>query len=291
MKNLLSLYFVLLPCVFFGQNLNSSAQKIEEIRKKTVYTESNDERNALTDTLVNLLKDFMEMPDSYDYDFKNLEFTGTLRSPDKAFRMITWNTPLPNNTYRYHLFLQFPEGNYFYLYDVSGSGDRPLTKTLSAKDWLGALYYEIIPFKREKQKHYLLLGWDGNNRFTTRKIADVMYFNKNGNPVFGAPVFIDDDEQLMNRLILEFKKDASVSLKYDDKKDRIIFNHLEPLNEEMKGIYRFYVPNLEFDAYNLQRNGDWTFEENVQVIIKTEEIFNDPRTIEEPVEKPGNRKR
>lgn len=290
MKNLLLLHFLLLPCLFFGQSLNSSAQKIEEVRKKTVYTESHEERTALTDTLVKLLKAFLELPESYDYTFNEMEFTGFLRSPDKEFRMITWNTPLPNNTYRYHLFLQLADGSYFYLSDVSGSGERPITKTFGANDWYGALYYEVVPFKHEKKKHYMLLGWDGNNRFTNRKVAEVMYFNKTGNPVFGAPVFLDENERIMNRLILEYKKDAAVSLKYDGKKNRIIFNHLAPLNEDMEGIYRFYVPNLEFDAYNLQRNGQWTFEENVQVTIKTQDIFNDPRTIEEPVEKPGKRR-
>lgn len=290
MKNLLWLHFMLLPSIFFGQNLEEAAQRIEEVREKTVYAESHEERTAYNDTLTRLFKEFMTLPGSFDYKFENLPFTGVIQSPDEEFKFITWNTPLPNGTYRYRLFIQFPSGKYEYLYSLSGEGQRSNTKTLNAKDWYGALYYEVIPFKHERKQYYMLLGWDGNNRYTTRKTAEVMHFNKNGNPVFGAPVFRDKNEQIMNRLLLEFKKEASVSLKYDGKKDRIIFNHLEPLNPEMEGIYRFYVPNLEFNAYNLQRNGEWIFEENIQVTLKTQDVFNDPRNIEEPVEKPGNRK-
>ncbi len=291
MKYLFFLVFIAISTSTFGQDLTEVAKEITDLRKTTVYTDNHDERMALTDSLVSKFKDFLTMPGSYDYNFEGLEFTGVLTSPDKSFKMITWNTPMPNNTYRYHLFIQHKNEEFTYLYAVSGSGDRPITKTLSAADWLGALYYEIIPFKHDKKQYYMVLGWDGNNRFTTRKVADILHFNKQGKPVFGAPVFIKEAGEMMNRLILEFKKDASVSLKYDEKQNRIVFNKLQPLNEDMEGIYRFYVPNLEFDAYNLSKNGQWEFEDNVQVIIKTEKIFNDPRNIEEPVEKPGNKKR
>ncbi len=74
---------------------------------------------------------------------------------------------------------------------------------LKADSWYGAVYYEIIEKKIGKSVYYFLLGWQGNDRLTTRKVIDVIYFDFWDNLTFGAPVFSDEDKKLKHRLIFD----------------------------------------------------------------------------------------
>ena len=58
---------------------------------------------------------------------------------------------------------------------------------LNNSQWIGALYYSLTPFKRGKKDYYLLLGWDGNDERSNRKIMDVLSISKS--LTFGAPIF------------------------------------------------------------------------------------------------------
>ena len=81
---------------------------------------------------------------------------------------------------------------------------------------------------------------------------------------FGAPIF-KIGKKPQNRFIIEYKEDASASMKYHEKEERILFTHLIPLSDEVKGLFDFYVPDGSVDALNL-RNGKFIFQENVETI-------------------------
>jgi hypothetical protein len=212
-----------------------------------------------------LLEQGLSLKGAFDYPFDSLRI-GTIKSPDKAIRLFNWNVELPDETHKYYCFVmrydeRKKEYNVTKLKDMSHAMYRPEQKSLDAEKWYGAIYYKIIPIVSRGRKHYTLLGWDGNNKFTTKKIIDVMYFSGN-NIKFGAPIF-KDEKQFKRRVIFEYSSDVIVSMKYHPAKKKddpelVIFDHLSPVNPSMEGMYEFYYPDLSFDAYKFE-GGKWIY--------------------------------
>jgi hypothetical protein len=146
------------------------------------------------------------------------------------------------------------------------------------------LYYSIIPTKVKKQgSYYVLLGWDGYSNFSTRKVIDVLYYDKQlGNWVFGKPIF-GPPFSGQYRYFIEYSSKVVVSLKYHPKEKNIVFDHVVPPNKGLEGIYEFYVPDMSFDAFQLDKTR-WNFVQNIDVRgDQTMENYTDPN--------PGNRPR
>ena len=53
-----------------------------------------------------------------------------------------------------------------------------------------------------------------------------------------------------------------MTLRYDDKYERILFDHLSPESKNLVGHYSYYVPDLSYDAFEL-KNGKWYLKEDV----------------------------
>ena len=85
------------------------------------------------------------------------------------------------------------------------------------------MYYSLTPFKRGKKDYYLLLGWDGNNERSNKKIMDVLSISKS--LTFGAPIFRYKKERF-HRYILEYKEDAAVSVQFNNDIESIVFPNL-----------------------------------------------------------------
>ena len=63
----------------------------------------------------------------------------------------------------------------FSLTDKSADIKNPENTVGEASKWYGMLYYKIVPVKIKRKKYYTLLGWDGNDKITAKKIIDVLY--------------------------------------------------------------------------------------------------------------------
>ena len=90
-----------------------------------------------------------------------------------------------------------------------------------------------------------------------------MYFDENGQPIFGIPVFLFN-KQLQNRMVFEYSINATMSLRYDNRIKMIIFDHLAPPSSLYYGDYKFYGPDFSFDGLKFE-NGKWNYQENVNV--------------------------
>ena len=53
-----------------------------------------------------------------------------------------------------------------------------------------------------------------------------------------------------------------MSLKYEEQRERIIFDHLSPESPSMKNFYSFYVPDMSYDAFVLE-GSKWILHEDV----------------------------
>lgn len=223
--------------------------------------------------------------DVFSYEFDSLStMMSTITSPDNSFRIFNWNIELPKQEHIYHcVILRYDKKSEDYsvikLFDKSASAFDPEYLSYSDKTWFGALYYEIIPIQKQNTTIYTLLGWDGNNQFSNKKIIESMEFQKKDAVKFGHPIFSSDDFRTKRRVIFQYNKNSYMSLKYRKikKQQLIIFDHLSPKSPNLEGMKDWYVTDLSFDAFLLE-NKKWIYVKDfdAQQTSVSKRPFNNP---------------
>ena len=79
---------------------------------------------------------------------------------------------------------------------------------------------------------------------------------------FGAPIFRFKKERF-HRYVLEYKEDAAVSVQFNKDIKSIVFPNLTPINEDLTGLYDFYIPDGSINAFEL-KNGTFKFKKDIQ---------------------------
>ncbi|MBC7567030.1 MAG: hypothetical protein H7223_08680 [Pedobacter sp.] len=237
---------------------------------------------AFIKTLVNSLK----TPTSFSYPFDSLKRLSIVKSPDNSFRIISWFIPLDDGSYRFFGTVQMAtKDGRLKLYPLIDNTDNIFDANviLDNKNWYGARYYEIVPvIVNGRQPYYVLVGWKGNNTKTTKKVLDVLSFEKD-QPIFGKPVFEGPKgSTAKNRIVFEYNKLNSMTLTFDNTINMIVFDHLAPFADDMVGNYQYYASDLSFDAYQIL-NGTLKLVENV-------ELKNDPNNMDELYVDPKDKK-
>jgi hypothetical protein len=235
------------------------------------------------------LKEVLEAPGILDYPFDKLNTMSTIKSPDGVFRVFNWNIENENQIHSHFCYLvkkgrgsknqiiKFKE-------DKFTLGPRP-DGMLTPNRWYGGLYYKIVPIEVGRKTMYTMFAYNGGNRSSNKKILDVFWF-KGRSLRLGYPIFQDErnEEELHRRVFFEFSEKASISMKYDERINKIIFDHLVPEAGNLKGMYEYYIPDMEFDAYFWQNNF-WNYQANIIVGNEKEksrrEYYIDEETGEE----------
>lgn len=285
-------FFKIFILILFLSDLSLAQEKLifseyedslKTLGKYILNGENDFVKYSSNEKFINLLKEALLKENSYEYPFDSLITIARLVSPDNTFRIFNWNLPKDNGTYEYFGFIQSynkikKKYEIFSLIDKSDEIESPETKTLDNLNWYGVHYYKIIETKVKNRKYYTLLGWDGNNKLSTKKIIEILHFRSNGSPVFGAYLFRKYKKKC-KRVIFEYAKNAFMSLKYEEqrynitkkngekiktkKTNMIVFDRLVPLDERLTGQYEFYVPETNiFDAFIFQ-NRKWVFIKDV----------------------------
>lgn len=124
--------------------------------------------------------------------------------------------------------------------------------------WIGAIYYKIILKKNLNQTYYTLLGFDENNIRSSRKIIEVLSFQK-GEPVFGGGYFTYNKDGVFrsagSRFILEYKKEAGPRLTYDKDLDVIVVEHLISESNEPNKKWTL-IGDGDYEGFKWE-NGKW----------------------------------
>lgn len=231
---------------------------------------------------------------SLDKSFENYQFDslkndiGILNSPDNKFRIIHWNIPKSDGTHEYFGFIQskyFTKKNkvesvqLYQLTDKSAEIKNPDNAITDHNKWYGALYSRIILKKTKSKTYYTLLGWDGNDKFSQKKIIDVLTFDpNNGTPHFGADIF-NFDKKYPKRVIFEYSATCSMSLRYSPKKDSIVFGHLAPTSPQLVGQYQYYCCDMSYDGFGFKK-GHWNYGTDLNALNEKDEkdkLYGDPR--------------
>lgn len=256
----------LVPISSYGQDktLDQYEQELNEISPILLNGKNELERFSANEKFVEIWDLILDDPKSLKHKFESIKSFPIITSKDKKLRIINWIVALDNNTYQYHGIVQYFNSSNKYqvsrLIPLSGEMKNVESIKLENNNWYGALYYQMEEIKRGNKKYYVLLGWNGNDERSNIKVIDVLSVKKD--LVFGAPIFRVDKKRL-NRYIIEYKEDASASIKFKKKEDRIVLSNLIPLNDGMEGLYDYYVPDGSINAFELS-NGSFKLKRDVE---------------------------
>ncbi|MEP6616171.1 MAG: hypothetical protein ABJA57_06305 [Ginsengibacter sp.] len=199
---------------------------------------------------------------SFNYPFDSLVTISRLSPADSSFRIMTWQMVVNDNVVRQHGAIQMKtiDGSLklFPLIDKSSVTKNIIDTIADNYNWIGAIYYKIIQKQSSGNNFYTLLGFDENNVSSNKKIVEVLSF-KNGAPVFGGSFFSFPDNPGIKsfgaRFIMEYKKNASPRLTYDQDQDMIIYEHLISETGETQKKYT-YIPDGDYEGLQWI-NGKW----------------------------------
>jgi hypothetical protein len=256
---------------------------LRHISYKLFHCKTDESRKKFNDQFLTLLEQTLKVENAYAYPFDSLTDIGRLTAPDGTFRMFTWNVPNNDGTQMYYNLLlrinpKSKKTELFKLDDKSAEIKNPESQMLDYKKWYGCLYYKIIQNKAGKTTYYTLLGWDSNNNQTWKKLIDVLWFDKEGIPKFGEPIF-QIGKLPKKRIIFEFRAEMIMALKYNEDKHMIIFDNIAPESPEAKGIYENYVMDGSYNAFVFKK-GKWNYIEDVNALnpkTKNDAFYNDPK--------------
>ncbi|MFT5338152.1 MAG: hypothetical protein ACI9YL_002168 [Luteibaculaceae bacterium] len=248
-----------------AQSLAVLADSLRVFRKQSVETENLDEALYWNEKVGTTLLRIFHYEASFEWDFSKVPSFGVIDSPDKYFRLFNWN-------------LQKPNGDFLFFSQILVNPSKKAAKrvyTLNHKDsiyldpervsmdqdqWMGALYYEIIPQKVKNGKVYTLLGWMGTDGLTSSKVIETLSFR--GQKLrFGVPA-IKVNRRSKKRLIFTYKKGVKMGLKWDQEEEHIVYDVLGPKEERFAEYREFYAPTFTFNSLVWEK-GNWILNKDV----------------------------
>jgi hypothetical protein len=273
MKKIFSFLILILVCLSVSAQDKLAFYEDSLQKLGTVFTNDSIEANRLNAnyTFIQTLVSALKEKNSYSYPFSNLSsFVSIKKADDNKFRMITWFTLSDDGSCRFYGAIQMNNPQKLELYPlVDNSQNLKLApsltdSTLNTNQWLGAVYYHIIPVTNIKDPYYILFGWKGKSSETNSKVIETLSF-VNGKPEFGKAVLQNQPKSnaFHKRIIFDYTKEASMLLRYDKEENMIVFDHLVPLNED-KGPFSIYAPDLSYDGLKF-KSGKWYFVDNIKV--------------------------
>jgi hypothetical protein len=219
---------------------------------------------------------------SFEYPFDSLKEFGRIYSPDKSCRIISWDLARTDGTHNYFGFIQTfdPKQKSYRLFslgDKSSEIKNAENYTGDAGKWFGMLYYKIIPVQVKRKKYYTLLGFNANDRLTSKKIIDILYFAADGSPKFGADLF-RLEKKSPKRMIFEYSAQVAMSLKYNESSKMIILDHLSPPEPRLEGQFQYYGPDFSLDGFEFKK-GKWNYIPEIDARNKKnsrDNLYKDP---------------
>ncbi|MFM9945684.1 MAG: hypothetical protein ACKVQB_10680 [Bacteroidia bacterium] len=248
--------------------------RLEGLSNNIINGEDQTTRVTSTYYFIQTLKEVLLIKNSFNYPFSNLKTISIIKPDDNKFRILTWNLLLDSAKYLYFGVMQMnlkDSTKLFGLYDSGNYVQNPSYAEVDNRHWIGALYYQIHTFKHKKKTCYMLMGWDGENSKLNKKIIDVLWFEKDGQPKFGAPVF-DNGGDIQSRMIFTFAEESVMSLRYEKEQKKVIFSNMVPPNPSLKGNFQYYLPDGTYDFFKLQKSF-WVRYENLYGDAKNPQLY------------------
>lgn len=212
----------------------------------------------------------LKSPHSFEYPFDSIQTISKIYAPDSTFRIFTWQIERDESYYRQYGAIQIntKDGalHLVPLYDQSDYSANLVDSVRTNRNWIGALYYNIVMKQYKGKKYYTLLGYDDNDITSTRKWIEVLTFDNNSQPVFGGRFFDYKPDSIKPaqpayRFCLEYKKDARARLNYDPDLDMIVFDHLISESNEPNKKFTL-IPDGDYEGFKWT-DGKWVHVDDV----------------------------
>ena len=223
---------------------------------------------AANQKLLALIPEVLSVEKVQKYPFENIQSMSILQSDDNKLRIFNWTLQKSNGSYEYYAYLHYyvkeeKTWRIVGLTDRSDFIENPEQQQLPANNWFGALYVDMVSKKTKNGYIHTLIGWDGNRPTSIKKLVDVLSFDEQANPHFGAPIF-HMGQETKQRLIFEYSPTARITVSYNEDQDMIIYDQLIPLDPTAEGMYEYYVPNLNYSGIHFQ-DGYWKFVPTIEI--------------------------
>jgi hypothetical protein len=272
MQKICLILFTLIGLTSFAQKGNNTLiAEYEDTLKVMAHTimnaETEAEKRLANTAFITNLTEILQYEKSFKFPFDSLVTIARLSPPDGSFRIFNWLLKKDNGSYEYFALVHYHNKKrkryeIIPLVDNSTNIRNAEQEDLDATNWYGGLLYDIIYIKKSGRKYYTLLSWDGNDGYSTIKIIDVMYFSGKNKIKFGLPIFKQNKKESQKRVIIEYDSKTSVSVKYQQKEKRIVFNHLVPPKKGLAGLEEYYIPEGSFNAYQYKQ-GKWWLQQDI----------------------------
>ncbi len=285
-----------LPCLVFGQDkarMAAHQQRLSALVEKIVSAPTDNERYLASEEAIQVITTALDEDDSERWQWHLPDYASVLTSPDGRLRLFTWAVIRDNGEFEcFGVAHYYDEKEEEFVHVIlNDKSDEILNReesVLTPDQWLGAVYQDIIQVATNDRTYYTLLGWNGVDNLTERKIIEPVSI-RGGRLQFGAPLF--RRERNLRRIVLEYANEAMVNLSYETqfvqeverKREKvkgtnryrtvektrehqermIIFDEIEPQVPGMEGLFQYYVPSGTEIAYAFV-DGKWELRKGVQ---------------------------
>ena len=302
MKTKRTLAIVLLAVLMaMGQGLRAQdkaamqqyQQHLAALLERVATAPTDNERYLASEEAVQVLERALDEEESERWQWQLPTVASVLTSPDGRLRLFTWAVVRDNGEQECFGAIQYyndrdEEFQYSLLNDKSDEIINREESMLGPDRWLGSVYQEIIQTSHAGHTFYTLLGWNGVDNLTDRRVIEPVTM-RGGKPQFGGPLF--RRERNLRRIVLEYTNNAMVNLRYEDqfveevsrqrvkvkgtnryqvvenskthKEKMIIFDEVEPQVPGMEGLFQYYVPSGLELAYAFV-DGKWELRNGAQ---------------------------
>ena len=268
-------------------------QRLATLLERVASAPTDNERYLASEEAVDALRDALDERGSERWKWHLPQSASVLTSPDGRLRLFSWAVVRDNGEYECFGAVQYYNERtetfeHQVLHDKSEEIMNREESLLSADDWLGAIYQDIIQTTAGDRTYYTLLGWNGVDNLTDRRIIEPVIM-RGGVPQFGAAVF--RRERNLRRVVLEYRGDAAVQMAWEEqtvqtvtrervkvkgsnryrteervaehRERMIIFDEVEPQIEGMEGLFQYYIPSGLELAYAWV-DGKWELRQGAQ---------------------------
>ncbi len=273
---LYSIYFFIILQVANAQKISPSDLKVLKQKEDTLKNLS---KSLIVDSLtagrmrndslfVRTLVRSLQVKNSFYYPFDSIQGISKLYSPDSTFRIFSWSLSFDEFYSRQRAAIQFktPDGSLRLvpLRDFSEFSQKPTDSVRTKDTWIGAVYYRIIKNEYNGKNYYTLFGFDDNNIRSNKKWIDVLTFDNKNMPQFGGTFSFEKDTARrapQKRFFIEYKKEASTYVNYDEDMNMILVDHLVSETEEPDKPYTL-VPDGDYEGFEWKA-GKWVHVDKV----------------------------
>lgn len=204
----------------------------------------------------------LQIKNSFYYPFDSVLGISKIYAPDSAFRIFSWSISFDDYYARQRAAIQLKTSDgsmrLIPLRDYSEFTDKAVDSMRTKANWIGAVYYNIIKTAYNGKPYYTLFGFDDYSVRSNKKWIEVLSFDDQQQPRFGADFIFKSDSikrAPQKRFSIEYKKEASTFVNYDPDLKLIIVDHLISESDEPDKPYTF-IPDGDSEGF-AWKGGKW----------------------------------